>query len=81
MLSGLHGSESLVQNTRKESKNVVLYEKYFQRNGCECVEAVMKVQLTGRWGRNEPMNCEVGDEELITLNRAAVILRLEPEWR
>jgi hypothetical protein len=81
MLSGLQGSESLVQNTSQESKNVVLYEQYFQHSGCECVEAVMKVQLTERWGRNEPMNCEVGDEELITLNRAAVMLRLEPERR
>jgi hypothetical protein len=46
-----------------------------------CVEDVMKVPLTGRWGRNEPMNCEVGDAELITLNRAAVIFRLEPQRR
>jgi hypothetical protein len=73
MLSGLQGSESLVQNTKKESKNVLLYEQYFWHDGCDCVEFVMKVPLTGRWGRNEPMNCKAGDEDLITLNRAAVI--------
>jgi hypothetical protein len=81
MLSGLQSSESLFHNTRKESKNVVLYEQYFRHDGCERVEFVMKVPLTGRWGRNEPMNCEVGDEELITPNRAAVMLRIEPERR
>jgi hypothetical protein len=42
---------------------------------------VMKVPLTGSWGRNESINCEAADEELITLNRAAVIFRLEPERR
>jgi hypothetical protein len=56
----------------------VLYEKYFWHAECECVEVEMNLSLTGRWGLNELMNCEVGDEELITLNRAAVMLRLEP---
>jgi hypothetical protein len=77
----VQGLEPLVQNTRKERTTAVLYEEYFRQDGCECVEVVMKVPLKGRWGRNEPMNCEVGDEELITLNRAAVMLRLEPERR
>jgi len=59
----------------------VFYEHYFRHDGSECVGVVMKVPLSGRCGRNEPVNCEVGDEELITLNGAAVMLRLEPERR
>jgi len=49
-------------------KNVLFYEQYFRQGECECVEVEMKVPLTGRWGRNEPKNCEVGDKELITLS-------------
>jgi hypothetical protein len=39
-----------------EYQKILLYEQYFRYDVCECVEVLLKVPMTGRWGRNEPMD-------------------------